>query len=122
MTPLLAAFAAGYLARPIGAIILGHVGDKIGRKTALTIVISVMGDATVAIGLPPGYATIGVAAPVLLIAMRVLQGFAVAGEYPTSTIFLIEHAPTTGAATSPAGRPSVSFRLAPGIRRRRLGQ
>ncbi len=95
-TSLLAAFgafAAGYLARPIGAVILGHVGDKIGRKTALTIVISVMGGATVVIGLLPSYETIGVAAPILLVLMRILQGFAVAGEYSTSTVFLIEHAP-----------------------------
>ncbi len=96
MTSLIAAFgafAAGYIARPIGAVILGHIGDKIGRKTALTIVISVMGAATVAIGLLPGYAVIGAAAPILLILLRVLQGFAVAGEYSTSTVFLIEHAP-----------------------------
>ncbi len=96
-TSLLAAFgafAAGYLARPVGAVILGHVGDKIGRKTALTVVISVMGGATVVIGLLPSYETIGVAAPILLVAMRILQGFAVAGEYSTSTVYLIESAPS----------------------------
>ncbi|MEO1225771.1 MAG: MFS transporter [Pseudomonadota bacterium] len=95
-TSLLAAFgafAAGYLARPIGAVVLGHIGDRLGRMRALTLVISVMGGATIAIGLLPGYATIGVAAPILLVALRVLQGFAVAGEYSTSTVFLIEHAP-----------------------------
>ncbi len=86
------AFAAGYLARPIGALALGHIGDKLGRKTAMTLVISVMGAATVAIGLLPGYDTIGVAAPILLVVLRLLQGFAVAGEYSTSTVFLIEHA------------------------------
>ncbi|MEM7446311.1 MAG: MFS transporter, partial [Pseudomonadota bacterium] len=95
-TSLLAAFgafAAGYLARPLGALVLGHIGDRLGRMTALTLVISVMGGATIAIGLLPGYATIGVAAPILLILLRILQGFAVAGEYSTSTVFLIEHAP-----------------------------
>lgn len=87
------AFAAGYLARPVGALVLGHIGDKLGRMRALTLVISVMGGATLVIGLLPGYATIGVAAPILLVLLRILQGFAVAGEYSTSTVFLIEHAP-----------------------------
>jgi MHS family proline/betaine transporter-like MFS transporter len=88
-----AAFAVGYGARPVGGLVLGHVGDKYGRKPVMMVSMAAMGLTTFAIGLLPGYQTIGLAAPILLVLLRLLQGFAVAGEYSSSTIFLLEHAP-----------------------------
>ncbi len=86
-------FAVGYGARPLGGVILGRLADRYGRRPVMLFSVGVMGTATFCIGLLPGYQTIGVAAPALLIALRLLQGFSVAGEYTTSTVFLIEHAP-----------------------------
>jgi MHS family proline/betaine transporter-like MFS transporter len=87
------AFAAGYLARPFGTMVFGHIGDRFGRKRVLIITVWLMGFATVAIGLLPNATQIGPAAAVLLVAVRILQGFSVGGEYTGSTTFVIEHAP-----------------------------
>ncbi len=87
------AFAAGYLSRPLGAMIFGHMGDKIGRKFVLMVSVVMMGLATTAIGFMPTYATIGVAAPIILIVLRIIQGISVGGEYTGSATFIIEHAP-----------------------------
>jgi MHS family proline/betaine transporter-like MFS transporter len=86
-------FAVGFLARPVGTIFFGHLGDRYGRRPALIASVVLMGAATVLIGLLPGYATIGVAAPLLLTVLRLLQGFAVAGEWAGSTTMLVEYAP-----------------------------
>lgn len=87
-------FGVGFVVRPLGALVFGWFGDRTGRKTTFLVTITVMGLATVAIGLLPGYAAIGVAAPILLILMRVLQGFALGGEYGGAAIYVAEHAPT----------------------------
>ncbi len=86
-------FAVGYGARPIGGLVLGRMADRYGRKPVMLFSVCVIGSATFCMGLLPGYETIGVAAPALLVALRLLQGFSVAGEYTTSTVFLLEHAP-----------------------------
>ncbi|TDV72285.1 MFS transporter [Pseudomonas sp. LP_7_YM] len=88
-----ATFAAGFLIRPLGSLIFGPIGDKYGRRTALSLSISLMAVATFAIALIPGYASIGVAAPILLILMRLLQGLSTGGEYGGSCTFIAEHAP-----------------------------
>ncbi len=87
------AFAAGYLARPIGGLLFGYLGDRVGRRTLLLVSVSMMGAATVAIGLLPTYDSIGPAAAVILIALRVVQGISVGGEYTGSLTFVAEHAP-----------------------------
>jgi MFS family permease len=87
-----ATFWVGFLARPLGGIIFGHFGDKIGRKNTLIITLMLMGLATALIGVLPGYASIGVAAPVLLIALRALQGIAVGGEWGGAVLLATEHA------------------------------
>ena len=88
-----ATYAAGFGARPIGAVISGHLGDRLGRKTVLVGALLIMGLATTAIGLLPSYSTIGVAAPVLLVVLRILQGLAVGGEWAGAAILAVEHAP-----------------------------
>ncbi len=95
VSSLLAAFgvfAAGFLMRPIGSIVFGHIGDHAGRKAALTLSVLAMAIPTLMIGLLPTYAQIGVAAPALLVLLRLVQGLSVGGEYGTSIIFLVEHA------------------------------
>ena len=87
-------FAMGYAARPIGGIVLGHIADRIGRKPALILSISVMGVASLLVGLLPTHAQIGTAATILMVLLRVVQGLSVGGEYPGSIVFLAEHAPT----------------------------
>ncbi|WP_330280433.1 MULTISPECIES: MFS transporter [unclassified Streptomyces] len=87
-----AVFAVGFLARPLGTVFFGHIGDKMGRRPALLASVILMGAATVLIGLLPGYRTIGVAAPVLLVVLRLFQGFAVAGEWAGSAAMLVEYA------------------------------
>jgi MHS family proline/betaine transporter-like MFS transporter len=86
-------FAVGYLMRPIGGVIVGHIGDTLGRRAALTFSVSAMAIPTFLIGLLPGYQTIGVLAPVGLTLLRVVQGLSVGGEYTGSMVFLVEHAP-----------------------------
>ena len=86
-------FAIGYAARPLGGIMLGHIGDKIGRKPALILSVMMMGAGTTAIGVLPTHAEIGTAAAVILVLLRILQGLSVGGEYPSSIVFLAEHAP-----------------------------
>lgn len=86
-------FAVGYLARPVGAAVFGRLADNRGRKVALTVVISLMGVATILIGLIPTYATVGVIAPILLVLARVAQGLSVGGEFSASVSYLVEMAP-----------------------------
>ncbi|HEX9159191.1 MAG TPA: MFS transporter [Rhizomicrobium sp.] len=94
-------FAAGFAVRPLGALAFGRFGDRSGRKRAFLITITIMGLATVFVGLLPDYATIGIAAPYALVAMRILQGFAIGGEYGGAAIYVAEHArpDNRGAAT-----------------------
>ncbi|WP_219416807.1 MFS transporter [Pseudonocardia nigra] len=87
----LGTFAIGFVARPIGGLVFGHYGDLIGRKKLLVISLLMMGVATFAIGLLPGYATIGVAAPLLLIVLRLVQGFALGGEWGGAVLLVSEH-------------------------------
>jgi MFS family permease len=89
----LLAFAAGFLVRPLGAVLFGRLGDMIGRKYTFLVTMLVMGLATFAVGLLPGYASIGVAAPILLIGLRLLQGLALGGEYGGAAVYVAEHAP-----------------------------
>lgn len=86
-------FAAGYLARPVGGIIIAHYGDKLGRKRMFSLSIFLMSAPTLMIGLLPTYESIGIAAPLLLLAMRVLQGAAIGGEMPGAWVFVAEHVP-----------------------------
>ena len=89
----LLAFAAGFAVRPFGAIVFGRLGDMIGRKHTFLITIVIMGVSTAVVGFLPGYATIGVAAPVILITLRLLQGLALGGEYGGAATYVAEHAP-----------------------------
>lgn len=86
-------FAAGYLARPLGGIVMAHFGDLVGRKKMFTLSILLMALPTLAMGLLPTYASIGIAAPLLLLLMRVLQGAAIGGEVPGAWVFVAEHVP-----------------------------
>ena len=89
----LLAFAAGFIVRPFGALVFGRLGDLIGRKYTFLVTIVIMGSATFIVGLLPSYASIGVAAPVLLISLRILQGLALGGEYGGAATYVAEHAP-----------------------------
>ena len=89
----LLAFAAGFLVRPFGAIFFGRLGDMIGRKYTFLVTILIMGASTFIVGLLPNYANIGMAAPVILIALRLLQGLALGGEYGGAATYVAEHAP-----------------------------
>lgn len=82
---------AGYLSRPIGGLLFGHLGDRYGRKNVLFLTLMVMGVVSIAIGLLPGYATIGLAAPIILVSLRVIQGIAVGGEWAGATLMAAEH-------------------------------
>ncbi|MDA2805358.1 MFS transporter [Nocardiopsis suaedae] len=84
-------YAVGFVARPLGGLVFGHFGDRTGRKRLLVISLLMMGASTFAIGLLPGYATIGVAAPLLLILLRVVQGFALGGEWGGAVLLVSEH-------------------------------
>jgi MFS family permease len=86
-------FALGYVARPIGAFVLGHWGDTHGRKNVLILCMFLMGFSTIGVGLLPTYAQIGIWAPILLVLMRLIQGFAVAGEISGASSMILEHAP-----------------------------
>src|SRR6202789_1285447 len=85
-------FAAGYLARPLGGIVMAHFGDTLGRKRIFTLSILLMAIPTLLIGLLPTYQSIGLVAPLLLLSMRVLQGVAIGGEAPGAWVFVAEHA------------------------------
>ena len=98
----LLAFAAGFIVRPFGALVFGRLGDMIGRKYTFLVTILIMGLSTFIVGILPTYASIGVAAPVILIALRMLQGLALGGEYGGAATYVAEHAPhgARGAYTS----------------------
>ena len=98
----LLAFAAGFFVRPFGALVFGPLGDMIGRKYTFLVTILIMGLSTFIVGVLPGYASIGVAAPVILIGLRMLQGLALGGEYGGAATYVAEHAPhgRRGAYTS----------------------
>ncbi|MCE9658804.1 MAG: MFS transporter [Burkholderiales bacterium] len=98
----LMAFAAGFLVRPFGAIFFGRLGDIVGRKYTFLVTILIMGLSTFVVGLLPGYAAIGIAAPIILVALRLLQGLALGGEYGGAATYVAEHAPhgKRGAYTS----------------------
>jgi MFS transporter, MHS family, proline/betaine transporter len=104
----LTVFAVGFFARPIGGLALGAVGDRIGRRALLVLSISLMGGATLLIGLLPNYDTIGVAAPLLLVLLRLVQGFSVGGEFTGSMVYTTELAP-------PKWRGIVSSSTAAGV-------
>ncbi len=89
----LLAFAAGFLVRPMGALLFGRLGDLIGRKYTFLVTLLLMGAATFSIGVLPGFETIGIAAPILLVVLRLLQGMAIGGEYGGVVTFVAEHAP-----------------------------
>jgi metabolite-proton symporter len=89
----LATYSVGFVARPIGGIVIGHYGDRIGRKSMLVLTLVVMGVATFLIGLLPTYAVIGPLAPVLLVLLRSVQGFGVGGEWGGAVLMAVEHAP-----------------------------
>jgi MFS family permease len=89
----LATFATGFAVRPFGAVVFGRIGDIIGRKFTFVLTISIMGAATFIIGFLPTYETIGLAAPVILVILRLLQGLALGGEYGGAAIYVAEHAP-----------------------------
>src|SRR6476469_5713456 len=98
----LLAFAAGFAVRPFGALVFGRLGDLVGRKYTFLITILIMGMSTFVVGILPSYARIGMAAPVILILLRLLQGLALGGEYGGAATYVAEHAPhgKRGAYTS----------------------
>jgi MFS family permease len=89
----LLAFAAGFIVRPFGALVFGRLGDMIGRKYTFLVTILIMGGSTFVVGLLPGYASIGIAAPIILVSLRILQGLALGGEYGGAATYVAEHAP-----------------------------
>jgi len=89
----LSTFAVGFVVRPFGALFFGRIGDLVGRKYAFLITLIIMGGATAVIGLLPTYATIGIAAPILLLLIRILQGLALGGEYGGAAVYVAEHVP-----------------------------
>lgn len=89
----LATFGTGFIVRPLGGIVIGHFGDRLGRKKMLVLTLLLMGSGTVLIGLLPTYAQIGIWAPILLIILRLIQGFAAGGEFAGAALIAIEHAP-----------------------------
>lgn len=88
-----ATFAVGFFARPVGGVIFGHFGDRLGRKTMLVLTLLIMGVATFLIGLLPTFETIGVWAPILLVTLRIFQGFGVGGEWGGAVLMAVEHSP-----------------------------
>ena len=89
----LGAFAAGFAVRPFGAIVFGRIGDMVGRKNTFLVTMGIMGLSTFAVGLLPSYSSIGVAAPIILVLLRILQGLALGGEYGGAATYVAEHAP-----------------------------
>jgi len=98
----LLAFAAGFAVRPFGALVFGRLGDLAGRKYTFLITIVIMGLSTFLVGVLPSYASIGVAAPIILIALRMLQGLALGGEYGGAATYVAEH--STAASTPASSR------------------
>src|SRR6478672_3695407 len=88
-----AAYAAGFLVRPFGALLFGRIGDLVGRKYTFLVTIVVMGSATFLVGLLPTYESVGWAAPVLMVTLRLVQGLALGGEYGGAATYVAEHAP-----------------------------
>jgi len=88
-----ATFAVAFLVRPLGGIVFGHIGDKLGRRVSLVITLLLMGAATVLVGCLPTYENIGILAPILLILLRAIQGLAVGGEWGGAVLMSVEHAP-----------------------------
>src|SRR5437762_3227198 len=89
----LSTFAVGFVVRPFGALFFGRIGDLVGRKYAFLVTLLIMGGATALIGFLPTYATIGIAAPIILLLIRVLQGLALGGEYGGAAVYVAEHVP-----------------------------
>ena len=89
----LATFAAGFIVRPFGALVFGRLGDIVGRKYTFLLTLIIMGGSTFAIGLIPSYETIGFAAPIIVLLLRLLQGLALGGEYGGAATYVAEHAP-----------------------------
>jgi MHS family proline/betaine transporter-like MFS transporter len=85
-------FAVGFLMRPVGGAVIGHIGDRLGRRAALTFSVAAMAIPTFLVGVLPGYQMLGLAAPILLTLLRMIQGLSVGGEYTTSIVFMVEHA------------------------------
>jgi len=112
-----ATFAVAFFARPVGAVLFGHYGDRLGRKRTLISTLLLMGTATVLIGLLPGASIIGVAAPILLVVLRFAQGFAVGGEWAGATLLAAEYAPKDKRGlygVFPQLGPSIAFALSSG--------
>lgn len=95
----LLSFAAGFAVRPLGAVVFGRLGDKLGRKYTFLVTILLMGASTFFVGLLPGYATIGIFSPILFVAMRLVQGLALGGEYGGAATYVAEHAPANKRGT-----------------------
>lgn len=93
MLSTLATFATGFIVRPFGALVFGRIGDRVGRKHAFLLTLLLMGGATMAVGLIPNYSVIGIAAPILLVLLRMVQGLALGGEYGGAATYVAEHAP-----------------------------
>src|SRR5437660_9606148 len=91
----LSTFAVGFVVRPFGALFFGRIGDLVGRKYAFLVTLLIMGGATALIGFLPTYATIGIAAPIILLLIRILQGLALGGEYGGAAVYVAEHVPDT---------------------------
>jgi predicted MFS family arabinose efflux permease len=89
----LATFAVGFIVRPLGALVFGRLGDRVGRKVTFLVTLAIMGLATFLVGLLPGHAAIGIAAPLLLVALRIVQGLAIGGEFAGAIVYVAEHAP-----------------------------
>ena len=106
-----AVFALGFGARPVGSLVLGAVGDRIGRRALLTLSIALMGGATLLIGLLPTYAQIGVAAPILLVILRIVQGFSLGGEFTGSMVYTTERLPPGGPAPYSTAGTTLGFIL-----------
>ncbi|MFE3002884.1 MFS transporter [Nocardia sp. NPDC059246] len=104
-----AIFALGYVTRPLGGVVFGHLGDRYGRRFTLLLSVMLMSAGTVAMGMLPSYAQIGIAAPVLLVLCRLVQSFSAGGEYTGSNIFVIEHAPSGRRGLYASISPAVSY-------------
>src|SRR6187401_1864298 len=93
LTAYLSTFAVGFVVRPFGALVFGRIGDLVGRKYAFLVTLVLMGGATALVGFLPVYATIGLAAPIALLVIRVVQGLALGGEYGGAAVYVAEHVP-----------------------------